>query len=349
MANDKTQFWVTGQQAVGSVFTTATDTYALVIWCGTDASRTVNVCTSPITDTGVGEIVSSPTVLKGFAGAGLAGQQVNGPTFVYGLDRTTGYLAYVNASQQVVVVNMSLGQNATGQPQWQVGTVWATFSTSKAQGAPTMQMTLQNGAPVLSLIWQDGVVGSILLAQLEIGDPSPNLKTRNLGQQCLGAPSLSVLGHTSFLAWTGTNNDLNLALDPVGGVNFQFDDKLTLSSSSAGFATQSTYGPSFVPFGPNKGIIVWSAKAGNLLWYAQLSVNHLGAWVINPLDNSFCEFTDEPMTGGPYAHAMIGRDPDTGETWPAIAVAFSNNLTDLVIASMDVDLSPVPIQQMVIA
>ncbi len=135
-------------------------------------------------------------------------------------------------------------------PKWTVGD-GTSITKSAATGSPTACQTLQNGVPVLTILWQDSGAKSMVYAQIDPGNAANTLAFDTVGVACLDSPWIAQGAGPTFLAYASSDGAVNLAIDPAGGVNFAFKTQLTLKNAGA------TYGPAFMPLNRTLGYLFW--------------------------------------------------------------------------------------------
>ena len=149
---------------------------------------------------------------------------------------------------------------------WSFASTSTTITGSKAAGGPTASLGMQNGQLVVNIIWQDSGLGSMALSQVEVFNAQGAIPVMALGQSCVDAPALTTVGSNSYLAYFDTSNHFNLAIDQKGGVNFDFTNRFTSTT------TESTYAPALVSLvGGTLGYVFWSNSAG--VNYAQIGLS----------------------------------------------------------------------------
>lgn len=333
----------TGLTAVGTPAIATTDRAVLIAYCTGDAQNHIALDQANITEQGTEPFQAVVTNLANFNSSNAGVQdRLSAPCLALMPDQQSGYLGFVNAAQQIEIHALAVvGGN------WVLTNLVGVYKASQANSGPTMRIGQQNGQLVLNIIWMDMKLGSLALAQLEIFNTQPLLTFRAIGQQSEGAPCLARAGGVGFIAWTGTNGWLNLAMDVAGGVNFDFDAKLSFEQYT------SAYGCAFVPFGARVGYMLWASQGGGeKLAFQQVAVNANGEWVRNPDPACFGQISNAPPPGsGIFAHADRVQNPDHDTSGPAISLAYTNwgNPSQVVLVSFPADLSPVPIVQYVTA
>ncbi len=342
----------TTQDALGRVTLVHFPDYNMMVWNGTDAAHTLNMAQCP---TGSAVFSSFPTVFSGFSStqtdtalARYENSAVNGPCFVLAPNQVEGYVVLVEPTGSIIVCATKLVPGSKSYA-WElvVGTEivseskatsgYQVITGSKAAGAPAAAMGLQNGRLVLNIVWQDAGAGCMVLAQIEVGNPQATLSFKPLNQSCIGQPSLVMQGGISFLAWSGLDKSFNMAIDPAGGVDFQFDDHLVDSSRP------SPLGPCLVPINNTQLYVVSASVQG--IQYAQFAMNQFGQWGFNPASGCSGIVPGTGISlGGPYAHRDDGTDGD-GQTFPALAVVWPDQFGNILTTNIPVSLAPVPIIQ----
>ena len=332
----------TSQQAIGRVTIVPFPGYDMMVWNGPDAAHTLYLGQRPQGST---VFSRNATVISGFSstqsGSSASRYQnglINGPSFVMAPDLSQGYVVCVNQSGTVIALPAKMEAVQGDADFWGLVDGWRTVTGSKAAGAPAAAMALQNGQLVLNIVWQDAGAGGMVLAQMEVGNAQETLSFKPLGgHACIGQPSLVMSGGISFLAWTGTDNAFNLAIDPAGGVDFQFDGHYIDSGRG------SMYGPCLVPMGGNQLYVLWASQGG--IQYAQLAENQFGDWGFNPAPGCAGTVSGSSIAlGGPYG-VRYDRIGDDGT--PTLAVVWPDRTGNVLLAEVPVSLGPVPITQAV--
>lgn len=332
---------VSSQLAVGKVTLVSLPAYNLMAWSGTDAEHSVNLATS--------SGLNFPSASTGLAGA--ADPALGGPAVAMLPSTDAAYVAWVGSSGRICVTKATAGPVAAGAtiPTWSCSsTVW-TIANSTPRSAPAAALGLQNGHLVLNLVWQDGGAGSMVLAQLLLGDEANSLAFCSLGRSCVGTPSLSTGAGGSYLAWSsGPSSDglytLNLAVDPRGGVNFDVDAAL----SYAGTACE--YGMAYVPLGPGHGYAVYTGSSG--VRATQVGRNQSGDWVVNTVNGTAVTIAAAPAAGP--ANASRVQTVVDGTVKSAVAVVWPGTPDggppgSIMIGSFPPVVAPIPVVQYVIA
>lgn len=260
---------ISSQTAVGRVTFLQLEGYNLLAWLGTDDQHSLNISTSADLD-----FPSSSTGQAGSAQSSLCGTSV-----VVMPDGVNGYVGWVNGSDKISIAKISAGTPEDGAaPQWSLGTV-VSIQAAQPASPPTIGLGTQNGHLVLNVIWQDGGLGCLAVAQLLVGDEAATTAYRPLGKpvSSTGMPSLATSRWGSYLAWpsqdAGGGYLLNLVQDPEGGINFDFDRQLI-------HAVACQTGVAYVPLGTDAGYGVYSDSAG--VHYVQIARSAKGGWVVNP-------------------------------------------------------------------
>lgn len=323
--------------AIGTPAVALTPHGVLLAYCSGDPTMTIVFDQAKYGSTGLEPFQPTLTGLRGFiAGNASETLSVNGVALEIMPGGDTGFIAFVNGAQQMQVNALTVSNG-----QWAVGKAMAIYSNSRCFSPPGLMMGLQNGQPVLNISWYDGV-GSLVLAQLEIYNSAPLLTFRALGETSYGAPSITCAGTRSFFAWSGTNAQLNLAVDPLGGVNFDFKNKVTFTGLT------TAYGSQFVPFGSQMGYLVWGAQGGMAPTFQQVALDAAGNWSANGLPGCSGRIQGAlPVGSGVFAHADRYNDgSDNG--LPAISMAYVNwgNPSQVCLVSFQANLSPIPLSQL---
>jgi hypothetical protein len=185
-----------------------------------------------------------------------------GPAFVPMADGTQGYVIWADMTTSQIMFAVA-SSNASGV--WSLASTATTITGSKAGGGPTAALGIQNGQLVINIIWQDSGLGSMALSQFDIFNPQATIPFTALGQSCVDAPALMTVGNDSYLAYFDTSNHFNLAVDPKGGVNFNFTGRFTSTTVT------SSYAPALVSLvGGTLGYVFWSNSSG--VNYAQIGL-----------------------------------------------------------------------------
>lgn len=261
------------------------------------------------------------------AGTGTKGC---GPTMVVLPHGRTAVVAWVNA-KQVVTVGIAKASGAN-PPKWSLDSTFS-ISGSKAAGSPTGCLTQQNGFPVVTLIWQDAVAGSMVYAQINPANVKNSLGFAPLGESCLDTPCLERDGACTILTYTRTDGQIALVRDLRGGVDFNYANAFLPADMT------STYGPCLVTLNPTTAYLIWAA--GTQVKYQQLGIGSDGKWQVN----------SDPATSGSLAIAATAAPtaqllPATAEaTDPIILVAVPGKNGTIQLAGFVPDFSPIAIVQ----
>ncbi len=261
MASDITSTPVNTQQAATgrAIVRTLHGLYEMMVWTSTSSHYPICFGTSK---TGSYTPKQQKADVSGCLGAG--------PAFVPLPDGLSGYLIWVNSAKQI---NVSKAVSDGKTPaNWSLSGKTTTIR-SAATGGPTAALQMQNGQLVLTVIWQDSGAGSMVYSQINPSSPSTSPAVARLADSCLDAPSLVRLDSASFLAYTDTSGAFNLAVDPAGGVDFDFDHRFTTT------AVGGKYGPAFVPLNRDQAYVFWGTGSG--LSYQQMGINSDGDWQLN--------------------------------------------------------------------
>ncbi len=332
---------ISSQLAVGKVTLLSLPGYNLMAWSGTDDSHSLNIATSANLD-----FSSASTGLTGNSNTAL-----NGPAIAMLPSAAAAYVAWVGSGGSICVTMATPGPLADGSsiPTWSCGgDVW-TIANSTPQSAPAVALGTQNGQAVLNVIWQDGGADSMVLAQLRLGYEADSLAFCSLGRSCIGTPSLTGGSGGRYLAWSSgppvdNQYTLNLANDPRGGVNFDFDNALTRT----GYSCEN--GMTYVPLSSSHGCAVYSNQYG--VYSTQIARNQAGDWVVNTATGSNVTIAD----GMPTATANAGATLQVvkGVSQPAIVVVWPANYGTNPAGSILIDyfqpvIAPIPVVQYVTA
>ena len=184
---------ISSQTAVGRVTFLQLEGYNLLAWLGTDDQHSLNISTSADLD--------FPSSSTGQAGSGQS--SLCGTSVVVMPDGVNGYVGWVNGSDKISIAKISAGTPEDGAvPQWSLGTV-VSIQAAQPASPPTIGLGTQNGHLVLNVIWQDGGLGCLAVAQLLVGDEAATTAYRPLGKpvSSTGMPSLATSRWGSYLAW----------------------------------------------------------------------------------------------------------------------------------------------------
>ncbi len=156
---------------------------------------------------------------------------------------------------------------------------------------------MQNGQLVVNIIWQDSGLGSMALSQFEVFGTQATIPFTALGQSCVDAPALMTVGSNSYLAYFDTSNHFNLAVDPKGGVNFDFTNHFTSTTVT------STYAPALVSLvGRTLGYVFWSNSTG--VNYAQIGLSATTGIQFNTTAGCSGTIAGSSPTAGPSAQLV---------------------------------------------
>ena len=261
---------------------------------------------------------------------------VNGPCFVVAPSQTQGYVVMATAEGTIGAFPTKYEHTGSNPNFWVLVDGERYLNGSKAASAPAAALSLQNGRLVLNIVWMDAGAKQMVLCQLEVGEGQASETYRYLGESCIGPPSLSMNGGTSFLSWFGTDGSFNLAVDPAGGVDFQFDRKVVEPGVT------SDLGPCIVPINRTQLYVVWADRNRQGIHYAQLARDQFGQWVFNPSKGcSGLVAGAYPLNGSPYAHFDRAADgtPLLAVVWPQLPA------NTVMLTHVPVSLAPVPLQQ----
>lgn len=271
---------------------------------------------------------------------GVSGYPGTGPAFVPMPGGTSGYLVWVNPAQRIAVSQAAA--SAADPPVWTLTGKAMTIATSKAAGGPAAALQMQNGQLVLTIVWQDLNAGSMVYTQIApeaLAAATPPAFAR-LAESCLDAPCMVKAGASNCLAYMDPSGAFNLAVDPAGGVDFDFGRRFTTT------AVSSAYGPAFVPLGRNQAYVFWGTAAG--LNYQQMGINTDGDWQLN--GRSGCSGTLSGIVPTAAPSAAAASVVSDGVTWSAIQVAAPSSGTTpantVLVAGIMPDHSPLPLPQL---
>jgi hypothetical protein len=216
-----------------------------------------------------------------------------GPAFVLMSSGTEGYVIWTDAATSQIMFATASSTDGT----WSFAGTSTTITGSKASGGPTASLGMQNGQLVINIIWQDSGKGSMALSQVEVFNAQGAIEIVALGQSCVDAPSLTTVGSNSYLAYFDTSNHFNLAIDQKGGVNFDFTNRFTSTT------TESTYAPALVSLVNGAlGYVFWSNSAG--VNYAQIGLSATTGIQFNTTAGCSGVIAGTTPTAGPYAQLV---------------------------------------------
>ncbi len=279
-----------GQQGFGEASLSQFSAFNLLAWTGCDSNYTLNISTSTSLS-----FASNP--ISGCAGNSQ--QQLAGPAIAVMPNGMLGYAVFVNASQNMEILQFSLDQSSP--PVVASVQSWV-IANSKPSYPPTAQFGLQDGQFVLNIVWEEGSTNNLVLCQLQVGNEASSLAFSSLpnSNQAIGAPCLASAGSVTYLAWTGTDNKLNLVSDPAGGVNFNFSTQWitnTLTSSD---------GCAYVPMNNGQGYFLVSTSSG--VAYQQVGLNQTGQWEANSTAGCSGTITGSPVAGPTATYQAIAAN-----------------------------------------
>jgi hypothetical protein len=255
-----------------------------------------------------------------------------GPAFVPLVDGTGGYVIWTDAAtSQIMFASVT---NTDGA--WSLASTSTTITGSKAAGGPTASLGMQNGQLVVNIIWQDSGKGSMALSQVEVFNAQGAVEIVALGQSCVDAPALTMVGSNSYLAYFDTSNHFNLAIDQNGGVNFDFTNRFTSTT------TQSTFAPALVSFASALGYVFWSNSTG--VNYAQIGLSATAGIKFNATAGCSGTIAGSSPTAGPSAQLVQVEESGVRMSqfliaWPDTAGAISKTVYTTTLAP---DYSPIP-------
>jgi hypothetical protein len=217
-----------------------------------------------------------------------------GPAFVPMANGTEGYVIWADASTSQIMFAVA---SCTTDGAWSLSTTATTITGSKAAGGPTASLGMQNGQLVINIIWQDSSLNSMALSQYQVFGSQASIPVTALGQSCVDAPELVMIGSNSYLAYFDTSNHFNLAVDQEGGVNFNFTNRFT------SMTTQSTFAPALVSLsGVTLGYLFWSNSTG--VNYAQIGLSPTTGIQFNTTAGCSGTIAGTSPTAGPYAQLV---------------------------------------------
>lgn len=257
-----------------------------------------------------------------------------GPAFVPLVDGSGGYVVWTDAATSQIMFASVTNTDGT----WSLASTSTTITGSKASGGPTASLGMQNGQLVVNIIWQDSGKGSMALSQVEVFNAQGAVEIVALGQSCVDAPSLTTVGSNSYLAYFDTSNHFNLAIDQKGGVNFDFTNRFTSTT------TESTYAPALVSLvGGTLGYVFWSNSAG--VNYAQIGLSATTGIQFNSTSGCSGVIASTTPTAGPDAQ-LVTTEVDSTVTsqflvaWPDNSGSPSKTVYTTTLAP---DYSPIPV------
>lgn len=310
----------TKQQSSGRVaFTTVDQQYYLMVW---------NDPSDSYLKLGTGSLGTYATTVKSTSANAFKG---SGPAIALFPAQRSGVVAWVNAKQYLTV---SILTAEKGTPvTWKL-TDSVSIPGTKVVGSPTATATVQNGRPVVTVIWQDANAKSMVYAQIDPGNVDGSLGYAPLGASCTGSPCLLKQRGTSMLAYMNADQQFTLAGDPLGGVGFDFDHAYVEPGIT------SATGPGFVPVNNAQAFVLWAT--GGALRYQQLGKDTQGTWQMN----------SDPACSGTIAIAAAAA-PDVrpvsvtvnGTTTHQMLLAVPGAKNAIQLAGFTPDFSPIPIVQ----
>src|SRR4051812_37555187 len=257
-----------------------------------------------------------------------------GPVFVPMSNGTEGYVIWTDAATSQIMFAVASSTNGT----WSLSTTSTTITGTKAAGGPTASLGMQNGQLVINIIWQDSALGSMALSQFDVFGTQASIPVTALDQSCVDAPELVVVGSNSYLAYFDTSNHFNLAVDQEGGVNFNFTNRFTSTT------TQSTFSPALVSLsGVTLGYLFWCNSTG--VNYAQIGLSPTTGIQFNTAAGCSGTIAGSSPTAGPSAQ-LVQTDVSgvlTSEflvAWPDTAGTISSTVYTTTLAP---DYSPIPV------
>jgi hypothetical protein len=274
----------TGQQSTGTpTVLTAGTVNNFMVWTGLGPNTNwINFATAP-----TGSYVFPQGPYKNYSSN-------FGPTFVPLSNGTEGYVIWADrTTSQIMFAIASSGTDGT----WSLASTFTVITGSKANGGPTAALGVQNGQLVVNVIWQDSGLGSMALSQVEVFGTQESIPFTALGQSCVDAPALMTVGSNSYLAYFDTSNHFNLAVDQKGGVDFDFTNRFTSTT------TLSTYAPAMVSLvGGTLGYLFWSNSTG--VNYAQIGLSATTGIQFNTTAGCSGTIAGSSPTAGPSAQLV---------------------------------------------
>jgi hypothetical protein len=315
----------TGQQSTGApTVLTAGSVINFMVWTGLGPNTNwINFSTAP-----TGSYVFPQGPYKSYSSN-------FGPAFVPMSNGTQGYVIWADMTTSQIMFAVASSNDAG---VWSLASTSMTITGSKAAGGPAAALGMQNGQLVINIIWQDSGLGSMALSQFEVFGTQASIPFTALGQSCVDAPALMTIGSNSYLAYFDTSNHLNLAVDLEGGVNFNFTNRFTSTT------TQSTFAPALVSLsGVTLGYLFWSNSTG--VNYAQIGLSPTTGIQFNTTAGCSGTIAGSSPTAGPSAQ-LVQTDVSgvlTSEflvAWPDTAGTISSTVYTTTLAP---DYSPIPV------
>jgi hypothetical protein len=247
---------------------------------------------------------------------------------------TEGYVIWTDAATSQIMFAIA---SSNSEGAWSLASTSTTITGSKAAGGPTAALGMQNGQLVVNIIWQDSALGSMALSQVEVFGTQEAITIAALGKSCVDAPALMTAGSNSYLAYFDANNHFNLAYSLKGGVNFDFANQFTSTT------TVSTYAPALVSLdGSTLGYVFWSNSTG--VNYAQIGLSPTTGIQFNTTVGCSGTIAGSSPTAGPFAQ-LVQTEIDGVMTsqflvaWPDTAGTISKTVYTTTVAP---SYSPIP-------
>ena len=302
----------TTQKSLGKATVKTVGTLTLMLWTGTD--NYINLDTQDISKGYV--FNSSPRNNH---------KSKYGPAFVLMPNGVEGYVVWADAAEGRIRFCIAKDD---GTGKWATSGSYTEIGESSALSGPTAALGLQNGQPVLNVIWNDKNTKSFALSQIHIGHTQSSYPFMTLAGSSVDSPCLLMNGHASFLGYfqgsPGENlgsKPFKLAVDWKGGVNFDFNPVVTVKGRRDQNLI-SQYAPAIVSRGRYQQYLVWN-NAG-AIHYLKMNVGKDNTIELDT--NSYDSFDAGSLPGG--VHAQLVQTPENGVVTDRILVAWSANSAD---------------------
>lgn len=296
----------TTQKSLGKATVKTVETLTLMLWTGTD--NYINLDTQDISKKY--EFKSSPNKNH---------KSKYGPAFVLMPNGVEGYVVW--ADDATGRIRFSIAKD-DGAGKWAISDSYTEIGASSALSGPTAALGLQNGQPVINVIWNDNNTKSLALSQIHIGHTPSSYPFMSLAGSSVDSPYLLMNGHASFLGYfqgsPGENlgsKPFKLAVDWKGGVNFDFNPVVTVKGRRDQ-NLKSQYAPAMVSRGRYQQYLVWF-NAGEIQ-YIKMNVGKDNTIELD--SNSYDSFDAGAQAGG--VHAQLVQTPENGVITDRILVAW---------------------------
>ena len=192
----------TNQESTGAAtLLSAAGLNNFLVWTGTSPNTNwINFATAPV---GTYTFPEAPN--KSYSSS-------HGPAFVLLPTNSQGYVFWTDSATSQIMFAQASG---TADGVWSLASTATTITGSKASGGPAAALGMQNGQVVINIIWQDSGLGSMALSQFNVFGTQTEYPFTSLGQSCVDAPALQVVGNMTFLAWFDTSNNCNCPGTPT--------------------------------------------------------------------------------------------------------------------------------------